>query len=83
MKTLSESLNMKFGNVSDAYVMNDVKQLNSYETSYETLSLICSELNIDLSNISDSDFDSASIILSYFCSNANDETGYQVSVWFS
>lgn len=78
MKTLSERMNLKFGKVSCSYIMNDVKQMNAYET----LSLICSELNIDLSEVSDSDFDSASIILNDFVKNANSDTGYTASVWF-
>lgn len=79
MKTLSERMNMKFGEVENAHVMKNVHLgLNAYDT----LCLICSELNINLDKISDSDFDSASIILDDFCKAANDQTGYTVSVWF-
>ena len=79
MNTLSNKMNLKFGKIEGSYILNDVKQINSYET----LCLICSDLNINLSNIDDSDFDSSSMILNDFCSNANDETGYAVSVWFN
>lgn len=79
MKTLSERMNMKFGVVEGAHVMKNVHLgLNAYDT----LCLICSELNIALSGVSDSDFDSASIVLDDFCKAANDDTGYTVSVWF-
>lgn len=79
MKTLSERMNMKFGEVECAHVM---KNVNFRFNAYDTLCFICSELNIDLDKISDSDFDSASIILEDFCKAANDQTGYTVSVWF-
>lgn len=78
MSTLSERMNMKFGEVENAHVMNVEKGINAYET----LCLICTELNVDLSKVSDSDFDSCSIILNDFCRNLTEETGYTVSVWF-
>lgn len=80
MKTLSERMNMKFGSVANAHV---IKNVNLGLNAYDTLCLICSELNIDLSNVSDSDFDSASIILNNFCKASNDDTGHTVSVWFN
>ena len=79
MKTLSEQMNMKFGVVSDAHVM---KNVNLGFAAYDTLCLICSELKVDLSEVADSDFDSASMILEDFVKSANKETGYTVSVWF-
>jgi hypothetical protein len=79
MKTLSERMNMKFGSIENAHVMNNV---NLGVAPWGTLCLICSELNIDLANISDSDFDYTATILSDFCEAATDETGYTVSVWF-
>jgi len=79
MKTLSQRMNMKFGTVEGAHVM---KNVNLGLNAYDTLCLICSELDIDLKEVSDSDFDSASIILDGFCKAANDGTGYAVSVWF-
>lgn len=85
MTTLTERMNMKFGRrfgkaeADNTHVMDRV---NLGLNAYETLCLICSELNIDLSNIDDSDFESASIVLGDFCRAANDETGYTVSVWF-
>lgn len=79
MSTLTEKMNMKFGEVTGAHIM---KKVNLGLNSYETLCLICSELGVDLSKVDDSDFDAASIVLSDFCAAANDETGYTVSVWF-
>ena len=76
---LAEKMNMKFGVVDGAHVM---KNVNLGLAAYDTLCLICSELDVDLSEVADSDFDSASIILNDFCNAANDDTGYVVSVWF-
>ena len=78
-KTLSESINMKFGTVENSHVMN--VRLGVFN-AYETLFLICSELNVDLKNVSDSDFYSCSIILENFCNNLNEETGTIISIWF-
>ena len=79
MKTLTERMNMKFGEVSNAHVM---KHVNLGLNAYETLCFICSELGIDAKQFADSDFDSASIALDDFVKSANDDTGYTVSVWF-
>ena len=80
MKTLAERMNMKFGRVDNAHVMTN---LNLGGTSYySTLSLICHELDIDLTDVLDTDFDSTSLVLEDFCDAANDDTGYTVSVWF-
>jgi hypothetical protein len=79
MNALSEKMNMKFGVVNDAHVLENV---NLGFSAYDALCLICSELSIDLSEVSDSDFDSASMILEDFVKAANDETGYTLSVWF-
>jgi DNA-binding Xre family transcriptional regulator len=80
MNTLSERINMKFGVVSDAHVMRNV---NLGFAAYDTLCFICAELDVDLSDVTDSDFDSASIALDDFVKSANDDTGYTVSVWFN
>lgn len=80
MKTLSERMSMKFGEVDGAHIM---KKVNLGVAAYDTLCLICSELDIDLDSVEDSDFDSASTILNDFCNAANDDTGYTVSVWFN
>ena len=79
MKTLAEKMNMKFGVVEGAHVM---KRVNLGINAYDTLALICAELDVDLKDVSDDEFEGASIILSDFCSAANDETGSTVSVWF-
>ena len=79
MSNLSQSINMKFGNVANAHVITDTRRDINF---YETLCLICAELDVDLKKVTGADFDSASLILEDFCNAANDETGYQVSVWF-
>lgn len=79
MKSLSEKMNMKFGEVGGAHVM---KRVNMGFAAYDTLCLICAELDIDLSEVAHSDFDSASMTLDAFVKSANEETGYTVSVWF-
>ena len=78
-KTLAQRINMKFGEVSGAHIM---KRVNMGFAAYDTLCLICAELNIDLTEISDFDFDSTGIVLENFVSSANEATGYTVSVWF-
>lgn len=79
MKTLTERLNMKFGKVDDAHV---IKNVTPTINSYETLCLICAELNINLKNVSDVDFENCSNSLDNFLKNTNEDTGYTVSVWF-
>jgi len=79
MKALSERMNMKFGKVNGAHIINKV---NLGLNAYDTLCFICSELDIDLNSVEDDDFGAASMILDDFCNAANDETGYTVSVWF-
>ena len=80
MKTLTERMNMKFGHVDNAHVMTNIDL--DYASAFHTISLICNELDIDLTDVLDTDFDSASIVLKDFCDAANDDTGYTVSVWF-
>lgn len=79
MNTLSESMKLKFGSVDGAHI---IRKVNLGLNAYETLHLICAELDIDITKYEDSDIDSAAIILGNFCKAANDETGYVVSVWF-
>lgn len=76
---LTEKMNLKYGAVDGAHVM---KNVNMGLAAYDTLCLACSELGVDLSDISDSDFHSAAIVLENFCKSANPDTGYTVSVWF-
>lgn len=79
MKSLTERLNMKFGTVDRAHVIKNVKpSINSYET----LCLICAELDINLKNVSDVDFENCSNSLDNFFKNTNEDTGFTVSVWF-
>jgi len=79
MKTLAERMNMAFGEIENAHVM---KNVNLGFAAYDTLCLACAELDVDLSEVTDSDFDSTSIVLSDFVDSANESTGYAVSVWF-
>ena len=79
MEKFTERMNMEFGIVEDAHVM---KRVNMGFAAYDTLCLICAKLDINLDNVADSDFDSASIALSDFVNSANEESGYTVSVWF-
>lgn len=79
MKNFTESMKMGFGEVTGAHIM---KRVNTGIDVYDTLCFICAELNMDLSKVSDHDFDSAGIALKQFCESANESTGFTVSVWF-
>lgn len=79
MTNLTNRLNMKFGKVAHAHVMNHV---NLGLAAYDTLCLICADLEINLDDVSDVDFEACSDALEAFCNNSNDDTGYTVSVWF-
>lgn len=77
--SLSERMNMKLGKVEGAHVM---RNLNTGFEAYDTLCLICADQDEDLSNITDEDFDSCSIVLDNFVKSMNESTGYTLSVWF-
>ena len=79
METLTERMNMKFGEVAGAHVIHKVKSMFSAPAR---LCLICAEEGIDIDEISDSDLYSAANILKEFVGRANEESGYTVSVWF-
>lgn len=79
MKTLSERMSMKHGIVRNAHVL---KKVNLGVDAFDTLCLICAELDIDLTNVDDNDFSSASMILEDFCKACDEQSGYTVSVWF-
>ena len=79
MNTLSERMNMKFGEKSGAHTIKSVK---GGMDAYDTLCLICAELGISTMSVSEFDFTSASIALDDFAGSANDESGYTISVWF-
>lgn len=76
---LSHAMNLKFGNVDGAYV---IKNVNLGLAAYAMIYVICTDLNINLTNISKYGFDSAAYVLDDFAKSANDYTGYTVSVWF-
>lgn len=80
MKTLSKRINLKFGEIENAYIIKNAHIMRF--NAFYMLSLICADLNINLDNISDSDFKSASIILEHFCKGTNNYTGFTVSIWF-
>ena len=79
MKNLTQNMNMAFGVVEGAHIL---KKVNLGMNAYDTLALVCSEQNVDLHGVSDSNFESTAICLEKFCRAANDTTGYTVSVWF-
>lgn len=78
MKTLTERLNMKFGEVEGAHKM---RRVNLGFNAKETLKFALSELNCDFSEFDSVDFEHAAKSLRLFCKQANEDTGYTVSVW--
>lgn len=82
MTTLTERMNTQVGEVSGAHVM---KRTNIGFAAYDTLCLICSDMNIDLASVDDSDFDSCAIVLEQLVhaanQNADGDCG-SFSVWF-
>jgi hypothetical protein len=79
MSGLVERMNMSRKPISGAYVINNV-QVGC--NMYDTFCLICAELNINLVDAGDSDFDACVWTLEDFINSANDDSGYTVSVWF-
>ncbi len=82
MKTLTERMNTQIGQVNGAHVMS--KTYLGF-AAYDTLCLICAELDIDLSEIEDSDFYSCSLVLEWAVWAANKNAGGdcgKFSVWF-
>ena len=73
MKTLTEKLNMQFGERENAYKIRNAN-VDSLDKSE---SAICS---VTYGNMA-FDYDSAVEIVAVFCNAANEETGYTVSVW--
>jgi hypothetical protein len=78
MNTLTERMHMKFGKVDNAHIITNVHLGFAY---YDTLCLICAELNIKLQGVSDSDFDSCAMTLMDFMDSAKPSQS-DVSVWF-
>ena len=79
MKTLTERLNMQMKFKDGAWNVPDTRGDINW---YDTLCLMCAELDIDLKEIDDDDFASASYVLSDFAKNANEESGFEMSIWF-
>ena len=76
MKTLTERMNMMLGVADDAHVMYIRGTGTDY---YGTLCLICAELDVNLIDVSEEDFDSCALVMSDFMESAILHT---VSVWF-
>jgi len=79
MKTLSSRMNLVDVEVADAHV---IKANNRDVNAFDTLCLICAELSIDLTNVTDSDFNYCSLILGNFLSGANSRGANIHSIWF-
>ena len=80
MRTLTSRLRLNLSSKKEpgTYFIKNVINMDCYET----LRLICAELNIDLSNVDDVDFEYCVDTLEFFKKNANDYTGYACSIWF-
>jgi len=79
MSTLTERMNLTFGEKDGARTFNNV-HLGFAE--YDNLCMICSELDINLDDVSYGDFDSCAMMLCDFANSANESTGFTISVWF-
>ena len=79
MKALIKRMNLAYGEVEGAHVF---KRVNLGFDEYDNLCLACAELNINLDDVMDSDFDSCGIHLLDFIESATEDTGYTVSIWF-
>lgn len=79
MKNLSERMNLASGEVENAHV---IKNVNLGLAAFDTLCLACSELNIDLKDVSEVDFEAASDTLSAFCNELVKQENTTVSIWF-
>ena len=81
MTTLAERLNLSVGfkesNRSDAVSFDYRQDINIYET----LTLYCSEHNIDLNNISDDDFNGCEEVINDFRSGCVGDNGNIISFW--
>jgi hypothetical protein len=79
-KTLSERINLANKKVNNAYTFNVTSKLNAYDT----FCLICSELDVKIKDVadSDSDFDSCSMIFEDYCKSVVNTDNTQISVWF-
>ena len=85
MNELTQRMNMVYGDSSDrdnAYSFNFTRDSRKKIHFYDTLCLICAEQDVNLDNVMEDDFYSASLVLEGFTSSANEESGYNVLVWF-
>ncbi len=78
MTTLTSRLNISSRKINGAYYIQSMIGMSCYDT----LCLICSELDINLTDISDEDFEAAADVLENFKNAANDDCGYSCSIWF-
>jgi hypothetical protein len=85
MSELTPRMNMVYGDSSDrdnAYSLNITRDSRKKIHFYDTLCLICAEQDVNLDNVTEDDFYSASLALEDFINSANEESGYNVLVWF-
>lgn len=79
MRTLTQRINLTRHEEEGAHIMYNVGLGCAV---YDTLCLACAELDIDLSKVTDKDFDECVDNLADFISTADESTGYTVSIWF-
>ena len=77
MKTLSERLNMSTTDSNPTAITFDPRKDINYG---ETIMLYCANNDIDISNIDETDYDSATMILSDFAADAR-RAGLTVNFW--
>ena len=79
MKTLTQRMNLTRHEEEGAHIMYNVGLGCAV---YDTLCLACAELGIDLSKVTDKDFDECVDNIADFIATADESTGYTVSIWF-
>ena len=79
MKSLYERLNMQVGEIANAHIIKNVHLGCDY---LDTLSLICSEQDIVLDEISDNDFFETAQAIKNFIANMNSYQETTLSIWF-
>ncbi len=80
MKTLMQRMKLTRNAEQNAHVMHNVGLGCAV---YDTLCLACAELNIDVADYTDTDFDKCVDTIADFIATATEATGYTVSIWFS
>ena len=81
MKNFTQSMNMTFSsNNNDG--THTFKNVYLGFNAFDSLCLACAELDINLDDVNDSDFDSAAIALDNFAKNSNDHGQSNITIWF-